>query len=358
MITQLITSQQEIDICNKYKNGMLLKDIYSYYKISDWHIKKIIKKNNLPARPLGSWVKKYSFDETFFKRIDTEEKAYWLGFLYADGCITDNGVNLLLHQNDIEVLEKFKSDIKYTGKIEIRNDKINYGLKYGIKISPTAKVRIHSMSLRNDLIKLGCMPKKTFILKFPTEDMVPNSLISHFIRGYFDGDGSVWEKTRRRKDGIKRGTAQITSTLSVCLGIREFIIKNYKINNQSIHLRRHPSSKGIYIITFTNLKSMFALRKCLYENSTVYLQRKRKKFYELRLDKIDYKFQEAEKIILNYLNKHDNVSVYNIIELGYTYSVSNRALNNLENNGKIKFSHRTNLIKNYCSIIQEPKIET
>jgi hypothetical protein len=229
--------------------------------------------------------RKYSLDVDFFKKIDTEDKAYWLGFLYADGCITDKSVNILINQNDIEILEKFKKSIQYSGIIEIRNDKINYGKKYGIKISKTAKVRIGSVELREDLIKLGCFQRKTFILKFPTREQVPNHLIHHFIRGYFDGDGCVYNRKYIAKDGKLRGFVSITSTNNMLNGIKEYLINNFKINPTSINIyHRKEHKEGISILTICSINSMKIFRDFIYLDSNLYLNRKKEKFYSLNLD--------------------------------------------------------------------------
>ena len=114
-----------------------------------------------------------------FEIIDTEEKAYWLGFLYADGSVssTDNRIELGLAEKDLNHIEKFKEFIGIPNKISYRPQTKSY--RYSFK----------SIPCKEDLIKHGCVPKKSLILKFPTEEQVPEHLIRHFIRGYFDGDG-------------------------------------------------------------------------------------------------------------------------------------------------------------------------
>lgn len=273
------------EICDDYKNGFSLVRLVKKYHIDFNHIKRLLIKNGIKLKTfLESRNRKHFCDKNFFKKVNNEEKAYWLGFLYADGCITNYGINLMLSQNDIEVLQNYKKSIKFTGDIELRNDMINYGGKYGIKESKMAKIRIHDKEMANDIKKLGCMSRKTFLLKFPTEKQVPRKYIRHFIRGYFDGDGSVWERKYKRKDGEKRGLAQITSTYSIVNNIKKIIVDKYKLNKKSLHLRPHPTSKGIFILTFASCLSMFCFRKFIYEKSNIYLKRKKNKFYELNLD--------------------------------------------------------------------------
>ena len=114
-----------------------------------------------------------------FETIDTEEKAYWLGFLYADGSVSskEHKIELGLAEQDLKQIEKFRDFIGIMNKISYRSTTKSY--RYSFR----------SESCKEDLIKQGCVPKKSLILNFPTENQVPKNLIRHFIRGYFDGDG-------------------------------------------------------------------------------------------------------------------------------------------------------------------------
>ena len=91
-----------------------------------------------------------------FETIDTEEKAYWLGFLYADGSVgsTDNRIELGLAEKDLRHIEKFRDFIGIKNKISYRASTKSY--RYAFK----------SISCKADLIKQGCIPKKSLILKF------------------------------------------------------------------------------------------------------------------------------------------------------------------------------------------------
>ena len=114
-----------------------------------------------------------------FEKIDTEEKAYWLGFLYADGSVgsKENKIELGLAEKDLSQVEKFKQFIGLDNKISYRKNTKSYRSSF------------RSQKCKQDLISQGCVPKKSLILTFPTEQQVSHSLICHFMRGYFDGDG-------------------------------------------------------------------------------------------------------------------------------------------------------------------------
>ena len=106
-----------------------------------------------------------------FETIDTEEKAYWLGFLYADGSVgsKDDRVELGLAEKDFHHIEKFRDFIGINNKISYREKTKSY--RYSFK----------SQNCKQDLIKQGCVPKKSLILKYPTYEQVPRELSSHLI---------------------------------------------------------------------------------------------------------------------------------------------------------------------------------
>lgn len=282
----MITQPTDIaNICQLYSSGTPCSQIARIYNCAQQTVKSVLLKNGVKIRTcLESRKRKYSFDVNFFKKIVNENQAYWLGFLYADGCITQYSVNLLIHQNDKDHLLKFKNDINFTGPIEYRNDKIDYGEKYGIKISHTAKIRIASKTLRDDLINLGCVPRKTFVLKFPSEEMLPKDLICHFIRGYFDGDGTVYIRKYQRKDKRIRGYAQIIGTLDIMSKIKSICIERLGLKENEIPIYSHPTSKGIFRIQFCSFKSMKRFRTFLYSPSNIFLSRKKELFYKLDLE--------------------------------------------------------------------------
>src|SRR5690606_21393784 len=134
--------------------------------------------------------KKYNFNESFFETIDTEEKAYWLGFIAADGNINDRGENkskslhIGLSFKDKNHLLKFMININYSHLlIEIKERIIN------LKKRRYVRLNLNSKKMYNDLLDKGITPRKSLTLKPPKN--VPKDLVRHWIRGYFDGDGSV-----------------------------------------------------------------------------------------------------------------------------------------------------------------------
>ena len=156
---------------------------------------------------------------TNFEIIDTEEKAYWLGFLYADGSVgsKEDKIELGLAEKDLKHIEKFRDFMNITNKISYRESTRSY------------RISFRSSKCKQDLINKGCIPKKSLILEFPNEKQVPNNLIKHFIRGYFDGDGSI----AKNKNKVR---ATIISTEDFCWGIKNYL-DSININSKIYHCK-------------------------------------------------------------------------------------------------------------------------
>ncbi len=132
----------------------------------------------------------YDIDENYFSCINTRNKAYILGFMYADGNVTNRGWKLKLQKRDKCILDNIKDEIKYTGPLLwIKPDKIK-------KSQGAFCLSVAKVAMVSDFINLSCMPNKTWQIRFPTNDQVPSEFIPDFIRGYCDGDGSIAKQSR------------------------------------------------------------------------------------------------------------------------------------------------------------------
>jgi len=166
------------------------KQLSIKYNVSNSFVCKFLKRNGIKnvRYNTNKLVRKYSLNDNYFDVIDTEEKAYFLGLLYADGCNlfdkNNNVTTISLQEKDVKILERFNYEIKSDRPLEFmykNND--NHQNQY--------RLTMCSEQISTNLSLLGCTPRKSLTLKFPTEEQVPNHLIQHFIRGYFDGDGCI-----------------------------------------------------------------------------------------------------------------------------------------------------------------------
>ena len=239
------------------------------------------KKYNLPARDDTQKGKKYTCNENYFEIIDTEDKAYWLGFMYADGYIqskrkdSSRKIGIALSANDIAHLKTFKECLVATHDIKTYHSKQGYSAN-----TYYCRLLISSEKLAHDLEDKGCFEKKTNILKFPSLEQVPEHLQKHFIRGYFDGDGSIWCGTAKDSK-IPTYTIDFCGTDDLLTGIMNVLINegvikhNYKLN------KRLPGQTVSYFAFGGNLQTC-AFCEYIYQGATVYLQRKYDKYLNLK----------------------------------------------------------------------------
>jgi hypothetical protein len=128
----------------------------------------------------------YKIDENYFKCINTEDKSYFLGLIYADGYLNEKRgyMSLTLQEKDIDILEKFKHYIQTNKPLQFikRNEK-NTQNQYRFLITRRKMI--------NDLILLGVHQNKSFTCNPNIINNWNDEFIRHFIRGYYDGDGSL-----------------------------------------------------------------------------------------------------------------------------------------------------------------------
>lgn len=129
--------------------------------------------------------RKYAVNEGFFQEW-TKEMAYILGWMFSDGNVSEEKgtFRIKLSIKDAEVLENFRAILKTEAPL-YSVDQVVPSKKY---IAKYKMLRINSRKMCQDLIRLGCVPNKMH--KFVLPEM-PKPLISHFVRGYFDGDGCI-----------------------------------------------------------------------------------------------------------------------------------------------------------------------
>lgn len=228
--------------------------------------------------------RKYSYNEDFFKEIDTEEKAYWLGFLYADGSITrfykneklrSMSVELTLKSEDEGHLFSYLKSIESNVPIQTRKHKIKD------KVYESKRVVVNNTKFAKNLISKGCTPQKSLALTFPTEDILPKELIPHFIRGYFDGDGCVhysenmqYHKNRGKEYLQKSFVVSIVGTYEMLDSIKE-ILKSNNITSSEIN---HGNSGQAYELRVHDRNNLKKLYDFMYQNSNIRLKRKEEIF--------------------------------------------------------------------------------
>jgi hypothetical protein len=267
-----ISSLEKDLICEKWGTTKLnATEIGKEFGFSNTAINKTIKERGFSARKMSDVKRKYDLDESFFDIIDTEQKAYILGFLYADGYNNQKQgkVIISLKESDIELLEKINNTIQPNKPI--KEISFEFNRKKGMKTSDQQRMVICSRKISDALSKLGCPQAKTFILEFPTEDQVPSTLHRHFIRGYFDGDGSIG------RYGTK-STSCFIGTESLLLGIQKILAPIIGSGDQKLHNRHPERNTPIRSLVYCGTFSCIKLREWMYEGATIFMKRKKAKF--------------------------------------------------------------------------------
>ena len=278
-----LTEQEIKDIVRLYtEEKMSISKLRPIFKLQFEDIKQVLIDNGIQPRSHRDSRKIYNYDESYFSRIDTPDKAYWLGFIYADGFITKHtngspvfGITLA----ESEPLEKIKKAMKSNKPIGMYKKTNSYSSK-----SIEYKLAFCSKQLVEDLEKWGCVENKTFKLKFP--DFLDENLIPHFIRGYFDGDGSVYLHTQKTngKEYIMLGS-QFT-------GIKSFLeemVKHFNFlhdNEKCLYQDTRKETDCWNIQLNSNLRTL-KLYHYMYKDcpENICLSRKRKKFEDFIKDR-------------------------------------------------------------------------
>jgi intein-encoded DNA endonuclease-like protein len=206
---------------------------------------------------------RYSADYDFFQQIDTESKAYWLGFIAADGCLTDHNdyrLTISLKRADAIHLVHFKNAISATHRI-YEHKHIAKGI-----YSPMSSIAISSKKLFFSLVSQGISPRKSFNLSFPTQ--IPQDLIRHFVRGYFDGDGG-WYLQKKKYPAFS-----IIGSRIFIQHLQLILISACNLPNNKLLLTNHPD---IIRVSYTGGKQCKRLFHYLYKDASIWMPRKKDK---------------------------------------------------------------------------------
>jgi len=207
---------------------------------------------------------KYDINIDFFDKINNEIKAYILGIVYADGSVNNKGrFRIALQERDKRILERIKQEIGYTGPLY-------YKKACNEKCQSQVELCVNRKKFTDKLIKLGCIPNKSLVLKFPTKNVVSENLLNHFIRGIFDGDGSLY---------IGRGQyIMFAGSYNFIYRMRDVCVPFAKIYQRYKDRKPEDSSHQLYIG-----KKQKVLEFCnwMYNDATIYLERKYKSYLKL-----------------------------------------------------------------------------
>jgi hypothetical protein len=241
---RMFSEVDEKKMVSMYAAGKSQDEIAKVFKISQQGVGKVLKRFSVVMRSTKSGI-----DEYFFDNINTEEKAYWLGFLSADGNIgKDNAIRLELQRKDGLHVVKFSRAIGMNGGVYSRS-----GDRSEVGVEPKSVV------MANSLREKGLQTSVKSLLLKPFKFIVHGDLERHYWRGFVDGDGGIWGGD----------TIGICGTKDVCDGLKMFLLKSGISTNASV-LR-----SGDHLWKFSvNSKQVVECVQLLYADACVYLERK------------------------------------------------------------------------------------
>lgn len=281
-----LTKDEKETLIKQYASGKhTCISLAKQYGISNVAISGLLKRHGISVNNNQSTLqRKYPLNEHYFDIIDTEAKAYFLGLLYADGYNheTRGNIALTLQEKDTDILDTFSSELETTRPLQFiqRNNP---------KWKDCYRLAISSKWMSTKLKQCGCHQKKSFTLQFPNTKIVPEHLLKHFIRGYFDGDGSlIMYQAMGKYKGIPKYPytvvkVGIVSTLGFTKQLQSVIEKYLGITSY-ISIRHKNRTNTTRQLTINGKQQVLKFLNWLYQEATIYFERKHSKYNTLFSD--------------------------------------------------------------------------
>ncbi|PEX80076.1 LAGLIDADG family homing endonuclease [Bacillus cereus] len=269
------------EIIHLYAEGKSTSEIAMLANVSARYIRMILTDNNVPRRAIGSWKRKYELKEDYFKTW-SNNMAYILGFIAADGVIPKENQCVSISQKESYILEDIKRELN-------SNQPLYENKKTGIYM-----LNINCKTIKDDLMNIhGIMPCKSFNIEFP---FVPEEYLHHFVRGYFDGDGYVNYETYTVS--FVGGSYNFMNTLNK-------LLQNHNLPSNLLNQNKH------YRVILSGRKSIQLFSKWIYKDKDLYLRRKHEIFQKesLHLDQLqDRKLKRTQSAVQQ--RKHNFLKDY------------------------------------------------
>lgn len=258
-----------LNIYERYVKGETIINIAKEYSVVPDTIYKQFKNHNIKMLSSTITQRKYKIDNDYFNEIDTEEKAYILGLLYADGTYSksNNTISLSLQEKDVSILNKINKLFQPDKPLYfIKKKQESHQNQYRLIIS--------SKPICEKLLLMGLMSDKSFKIRFPN---IKECLINHFIRGFFDGDGCI--SIFLIKNKYKSCSFSITSNKIFLEHIQKIFMSI--LNLSKTKLSKDNRGNNINSLVYGGKQNCLKIRDYLYKDATIFLIRKHDKFYSI-----------------------------------------------------------------------------
>lgn len=278
----MISQNLQDTFVQEYLSGKSASEIAEHYGYSRKTIYTYLRKANIDFGTASERNRRYTCNNNFFESIDNEIKAYWLGFIAADGCVQNyqgrKTLSISLSNKDISHLDRFNQDMESTYSLYGSPEKSTLaknGKTHTTK--PNSKICISSEKIFDDLVKLGIVERKSLVLKFPTN--LDPTLLRHYVRGYFDGDGcfyirqSKWVNKQGQTKNYIVAQCEIVGNLHFLESLNQYFHNACGTNLVSVRPFKHSPETGKLCYGGSySVKKIFDL---FYQDATVFLSRKK-----------------------------------------------------------------------------------
>ena len=272
-LERAMISTELYDECKSlYLSGMSVSKICNLKQLDRHNLGRRFKKDGMKVGLGCSNARTYNLNEHYFDVIDTEEKAYILGFIYADGnnLFRTNRISIHLSKTDEEILKKM-SHIFYGAEVLKYNSRTN---KDG-QVFDYVWLNLYSKHMSRHLATLGVVEAKSHKIVFPA--WLDKTLYRHFIRGLIDGDG--WIYIPKLEDNRNSPNVGLICTRQVNDFLKDYFEK--ELGLKSYLVKAHKQDFDVMCeIRVKNYHQCKIFMDWLYKDAAIYLQRKHKLYQE------------------------------------------------------------------------------
>lgn len=242
-----------------YQTGVSLREVGRKFGYgSENSVSKIFAKHHLPIRTKAGVGD--TLNHHYFSKINSEGKAYILGLLLADGNVTERkssqaAIKIELKKKDLPTLEFIKKEFQTRNRIT--------------QSRGCYRLAVHSNVMAADLCRYSVFPNKTGMKFLPIKE-IPLELHSHFLRGFFDGNGWI-TNTHHTLRGTKYPSTAIgfADGYGILAELRDYLEERLGAYHVKV-----CESKGCFLIAYSSKKDVSVIKEFLYKDSTIYMQRK------------------------------------------------------------------------------------
>lgn len=259
--------QKQNEIIDMYVNDKISAfTISKAYECGEGAIIRCLRKNKIEIRDHSHARQTCTVNENIFDIIDTDEKAYWLGFLYSDGCVSGGALSFGLAEQDKDMVYRFRNFMGSNHAITINI--IKYIKKNGKNVI-SHSIEICNKHITKTVAQYGLIPNKTQKGTFPKT--IPDQFMGSYFRGLNDGDGGFY-LPNNGYDTLQLYTSYV--------GTEAFIIDFQKILAQKCNLNltklgHHKDTSYIRTCNYGGNNQLYRIVKFFYSSPGSYMYRKK-----------------------------------------------------------------------------------